>query len=446
MIRAYLFALDPTDAQIEQFRSHCGGQRFAYNWGLARVKANLDQRAAERTYGIEDDQLTAPLSWSMYSMRMEWNRVKTEVAPWWAENSKEAYSSGLTNLAAALANWRDSKTGKSKGRKVGFPRRKTLRRAGLACRFTTGGIGLGPDTNRRHIRLPRIGLVRTHESTRELARQVEAGTARIRSGTLSFQRGRWHVTFSVELPDPDPPKRTSDRVVGVDLGIKSLAVLSTGEVVPNPRHLDASLAALRRLQRRCARRRGPDFCTRTVPSNRWRKAKDRVGALHTRVANQRRDGLHKLTARLVVNHDVIVIEDLNVAGMIRNRRVARHIAEVGMGELRRQLEYKSTVAGAHLIVADRWYPSSKTCSACAAVRTKLRLSERQFTCESCGMTCDRDLNAAYNLAALASAASQARTENIPLETHVRPPIQAATGTATGRLPRSQRRRRKVATP
>ena len=138
---------------------------------------------------------------------------------------------------------------------------------------------------------------------------MEAGTARIRSATLSWQRGRWHVAFSVELPDHEPPVRDSGRVVGVDLGITSLAVLSTGEVVPNPRHLDGALRALRRAGRQASRRRGPDRATRTEPSNRWHKTKARVSALHTRVANARRDGLHKLSTRLVREHDTIVVED-----------------------------------------------------------------------------------------------------------------------------------------
>ena len=296
MIRAFMFALDPTDAQAEAFRSHCGAQRYAYNFGLELIRANLDQRAAERTYDIGEDQLTPLVSWSAYSLRRAWNEAKDEQAPWWARNSKEAYSGGLANLAAALSNWSASKSGKRAGRKVAFPRFKS-RHSRLSCRFTTGAFGLGAD--RRHVRLPRIGAVRTHESTRRLARKVEAGTARIRSATLSWQRGRWHVAFSVELSDPDPPARAGGRVVGVDLGITSLAVLSTGQVVPNPRHLDAALRALRRTQRQAARRRGPDRRTRTVPSNRWRKAKARVAALHTRVANARRDGLHKLSTRLV---------------------------------------------------------------------------------------------------------------------------------------------------
>ncbi len=244
--------------------------------------------------------------------------------------------STLANLATALSNWSSSRSGARAGRRVGFPRFKG-RRGRLSCRFSTGAFGLGAD--RRHIRLPRIGQVRTHESTRKLARKVEAGTARIRSATLSWQRGRWHVAFSVELPDPAPPARTGGRVVGVDLGITSLAVLSTGQVVPNPRHLDRALRALRRTQRQAARRRGPDRRTRTVGSSRWRKTKARVAALHTRVGSARRDGLHKLSARLVREHDTIVIEDLNVAGMVRNRRLARAIAGLGMAELRRQLRF-----------------------------------------------------------------------------------------------------------
>jgi putative transposase len=446
MIRAYLFALDPTDAQVEAFRSHCGAQRFVYNWGLARIKANLGQREAERSYGVAEADLTPAVSWSAYSLRRDWNAAKEQMAPWWADNSKEAYSSGLANLATALTNWRQSKIGKRKGRKVGFPHRKTLRRARLTCRFTTGSFGLGPATDRRHVQLPRIGLVRTHESTRKLARRIDAGTATIRSATLSFQLGRWHVSLSVEMPDPTPPARASGRVVGVDLGIKSLAVLSTGEVVPNPRHLDAALTTLRRMQRTCARRRGPDKRTKTRPSNRWTKAKNRVTALHTRVANQRRDGLHRMSSRLVAEHDVIVVENLNVAGMVRNRRLARHLSGLGMGELRRQIEYKAAAAGASVIVADRWYPSSKTCSACGVVKAKLRLSERKFVCESCGMTCDRDLNAARNLAALASEASQVRTEKQSAGNPRKTATAGGNGYRHGQTPPSQRRPRKVATP
>lgn len=411
MIRAYLFALDPTDAQEQAFRSHCGAQRFAYNWAVERLNAIRAQRAAEHSYGLRSAELTPC---STYDLRRAWNAAKHERAPWWAENSKEAYSSGLANAATAFKNYGDSWNGKRRGPKVRHPRFKG-RRARLTCRFTTGAFGLTDD--RRHVKLPRIGSVRTHESTRDLACRIDAGTARVLAATLSYQRGRWHVSLSVELADPQPAERTGGRVIGVDLGVKSLAVLSTGEVVPNPRHLDGALTALRRTQRKCSRRRGPDRRTRQEPSNRWRKANAKVSALHTRVANARRDGLHKLTARLVRDHDVVVVEDLNVAGMVRNRRLARHISGLGMGEFRRQLDYKAEVAGVRVHVADRWYPSSKTCSACGVARAKLTLAEREFVCQSCGTRLDRDYNAALNLAALAaritSEPSCGRTGNEP---------------------------------
>jgi hypothetical protein len=165
------------------------------------------------------------------------------------------------------------------------------------------------------VKLPRIGLVRTHESTRKLARHVERGTARIRSATVSHQGGRWFCSFSVEIERHDPAPARPDSVVGVDLGIKSLAVLSTGEVIANPRHLEIAQRELRRLQRQAARRTGPDRRTRQQSSQRWRKTQARIAELHTAVANARRDGLHQLTTRLVRKHAAIVIENLNVAGM-----------------------------------------------------------------------------------------------------------------------------------
>ncbi|RZL79073.1 MAG: transposase, partial [Rhodococcus sp. (in: high G+C Gram-positive bacteria)] len=208
VIRAFVYVLDPTPEQVSVMRSHCGAQRFAYNWALARVKANLDQRTAERSYEIPDAELTPLVSWSAYGLRKHWNTVKDDVTVntetgqvWWSENSKEAYSSGIAHCAAALSNWSDARSGKRKGT-MGFPRFKD-KRAVLSCRFTTGSFGLVTDGgDRRHIQLPRIGVVRSAESTRKLARKVAAGTARIRSATLSFRRGRWQVSFSVETTLP----------------------------------------------------------------------------------------------------------------------------------------------------------------------------------------------------------------------------------------------------
>ncbi|WP_434452216.1 IS607 family element RNA-guided endonuclease TnpB [Lentzea sp. E54] len=445
LVRAYRYALEPTAEQDAALRSHCGGQRFAYNWGLALVKANADQRGAERSYGVEADQLTAPLNWSAYSLRKYWNQAKDEVAPWWSENSKEAYSSGLANLAAALRNWDRSRSGTCKRSKLGFPRFKS-RRSVLSCRFTTGAFGLA-DHDRRHVKLPRIGVVRTHESTRKLARRVERGTARIRSATVSLRQGRWHVSLSVEIRQSDPVFAQTEPVVGVDLGLKVLAVMSTGETVSNPKHLESAQRALRRFQRQAARRNGPDRSTGRTPSQRWCKSRSRVARLHAHVANARRDGLHKFTTRLVRACGTVVIEDLNVAGMLRNRTLARHIAGAGLAELRRQVEYKTTWAGVRLHIADRWFPSSKTCSGCGAVKAKLRLSERTYHCQACGLVLDRDLNAARNLAALVEGTSSVSctvTVNEPDGNLCKSSPRGAAGTATGRPLRSTPRREATA--
>jgi IS605 OrfB family transposase len=392
---AYRFALDPTPAQERALRSHAGAARVAFNWGLARVKANLGQREAEKSYGITGDGLTPSISWSLYSLRKDWNAVKDEVAPWWAECSKEAFNTGLDGLARALGNWSDSRKGKRKGKPAGFPRFRSKRKARPSIRYTTGSFRC----ENRHAILPRIGRVKLHEDGHRLADLVEAGTARVLSVTVRYERGRWHASFAVEAEITRPAPRLPDAVVGVDLGIKTLAVLSTGEEIPNPRHMSGALRKLRRLSRAVSRKQGPDRRTGRRPSNRWRRASAALGKAQGRVADQRKDGLHKLTTRLTAEFGTVVVEDLHVAGMLKNHRLARHIADASFGEFRRQVEYKAAWRGGRVIVADRWFASSKTCSGCGAVKAKLLLSERSYVCTSCGIVADRDVNAAINLAA-----------------------------------------------
>ena len=246
--------------------------------------------------------------------------------------------------------------------------------------------------------LPRIGRVKLHEDGRRLADLVEAGTARVLSVTVRFEPGRWFASFTAATELNLAPPRQPGAVVGVDLGIKTLAVLSTGEEIPSPRRLSGALPKLRRLARKVSRRQGPDRRTGRKPSNRWRRASAELAEAHGRVADQRKDGLHKLTTRLASQFGTIVIEDLHVAGMVRNRRLARHIADASFGEFRRQLEYKTGWRGGRVIAADRWFASSKTCSGCGAVKAKLLLSERTYLCTACGLVLDRDVNAARNLA------------------------------------------------
>jgi putative transposase len=362
---------------------------------LAAVKANGGQRQAERSYGLNGDDLTSALGWNLPALRRAWNAAKGQVAPWWGECSKEAFNTGLDGVARALKNFGNSKAGKRAGRKVGFPRFKSRRRTTPSVRFTTGAIRV--ESDRAHITLPRVGRIKTHESTRKLARRVEAGTARIMSATVRREGRRWYCAFTVEVQRAHRVPVRPDERVGVDVGIRALAVISTGECVPNPGHLDCSLRSLRKAARTMSRRTGPDRRTGARPSKRWETARRAVTRLHSKVANQRKDGLHKLTSALAATYGTVVVEDLNVAGMLKNRKLARHLADAGFAEIRRQLTYKTIWNSGQLDVADRWFPSSKTCSACQTVKPKLSLVTRTFTCEHCGLVIDRDLNAALNL-------------------------------------------------
>jgi len=207
--------------------------------------------------------------------------------------------------------------------------------------------------------------------------------------------GRWHVTFDTDAPDP---LQETGRAVGVDLGVTDFAVTSDGERLVNPRHLERKARKLARYQRRMAR-------CRKGSANR-RKAVVKVARAHRKVGDARRDFLHRASTRLVREHDMIVIEDLNVCGMVRNRHLARAISDCGWGEFRRQLEYKCERYGRRLVVIDRWYPSSKTCSACGHLLADLSLSARHWRCPSCGTRHDRDINAAKNILAAGLAATR----------------------------------------
>ncbi|MDN5744377.1 MAG: IS607 family element RNA-guided endonuclease TnpB, partial [Nocardioidaceae bacterium] len=414
--QAYRFALDPTPAHQRAFRSHAGGARKAHNHMLALVKTVMDQRAAERSYGIAEADLTRSVGWSLASLRKEWNARKDSVAPWWGENSKEAYNTGLDALARGLDAWSKSKKGERVGKTVGFPRFKSAR-ARRSVRFTTGTIRV--ELDRHHVTLPRVGTIRTHESTRKLAHRVEAGTARVLSATVSQDSsGRWCCAFQTLVQAKARPAhaaRSPRSVVGLDVGVKadSLIVVAAPDGtevarVAAPKSLTAAQARLRALQRKAARQHGPyDPATRTKqqPSARWRRTQTRVGKTHARAANVRRNVLHKTTTVLAQQHQVVVVETLNASGMrakggIRKRGLNRALTDAALAEIRRMLAYKTTWYGSVLVEADRWYPSSKTCSGCGGRKPNLTLAERTYNCTTCGLVIDRDLNAAINLARL----------------------------------------------
>jgi putative transposase len=427
--QAYRFALDPTPAQVSMLESHCGAARFAFNHMLGVVKANLDQRAAERSYGVAEEALTPSLGWSLAKLRKTWNGCKAEVAPWWEANSKEAYNSGLDGLARALENWSTSRSGERAGAAVGFPKFKSKHRCARSVRFTTGAIRVEPD--RHHVALPRLGTIRTHESTRKLARRLQAGTARILSATVSLSGGRWQCAFQVIVAGKTRPahaRRSPHPVVGVDIGVRDLLVVATADGVEvgrvaAPKPLTRARSRLRAAQRCAARRCGPydpDTQTRREPSKRWQRANARVGRIHGQVAAIRAQEIHQATTALATGHEVVAVEKLSVKNMgrrggRRKRGLNRALGDAALGRIRTQLDYKSTWYGTELVTAPRFFASTQLCSRCG-VKTKLRLRDRIYHCRNGCPPIDRDLNAAINLARLGD------------------PSCGATGTGTGSRP------------
>jgi putative transposase len=279
------------------------------------------------------------------------------------------------------------KQGKWTG-KLGYPRFKTKKK-GLGSFRLTGTIVV----SEKAIVLPRLGRLRLKERG-----YLPTSGVQILSATVSEQAGHWYVSVQVEEERPVP--QNTGPVVGIDLGVKSMATLSDGAVIANPHHLKRRLKKLKRVQR--------VVCRRQKGGKNRKKAVHKLAKLHRRIKNQRRNTLHQMTSRLAKTKSVLVIEDLNVSGMLKNYRLAQAIGDVGFYEFKRQLLYKASWYGSRVILADRWEPSSKRCSGCGWLDENLTLSDRTFHCEQCGLLLDRDLNAAINLKQLAESSSDSQ--------------------------------------
>ncbi|HWS92223.1 MAG TPA: IS607 family element RNA-guided endonuclease TnpB, partial [Mycobacterium sp.] len=380
-------------------RSHFGARRFAFNWGLAQVKADLDAKAV--------DAAQKSMGWDLGSLRKVWNRAKNDVAPWWADNSKECYSSGLADLAQGLANWKASKNGARKGRRVKFPRFKSVRRDTGRVRFSTGTMRVEDD--RYTITVPVIGALRSKENTRRVQRHLAGGRAQILNMTLSERWGRLFVAVCYALRTPaTAPTVTSPMVrAGMDLGIRTLATVATIDTVsgeqtiteyPNPAPLKATLSARRRAGRQLSRRiRG---------SHGHRAAKAKLARLDRRCVHLRREAAHQLTAQLAGSYGHIVIEDLDVAAMKRSmgrRAFRRSASDAAMGQVKPQLVYKTARFGSVLTVADRWFASSQihhghtTPHGAPCWLIGKGHIDKTLVCPLTGEVVDRDRNAALNL-------------------------------------------------
>ena len=375
ILRAYKTELNLNNRQITVCKRHAGAARWAYNWGLAR------KQEAYRTTGITP---------SAIDLHRELNALKQTDVPWMYGVSKCAPQEALRNLDTAFTHFfrrcHLKQQGKLRG-KVGYPQHKT-RKHGMGSFRLTGTIVVFHSS----IQLPRLGRLRLHE------RDYLPIDAKILSATVTENAGHWYV--SVLMEQEYRASANGGPVVGVDLGVKTLATLSDGTTEPNPRHLQQRLTKLKRLQRAVSRKQ-KGSCNR-------KKAILRLATLHRRVAHQRANTLHRLTSRLAKTKSVVVIEDLNVSGMLKNHLLAQAIGDVGIYEFRRQLTYKAEWYGCEVIVANRWQPTSKTCSHCGWMDEELTLANRAFRCQSCGQVLERDLNAAINLVKLAGSSSDSQ--------------------------------------
>jgi putative transposase len=382
------FEVETTSPQQRSLiQQHFGARRFAYNWALAIVKANLDARAADPSVPL--------LAWTLPTLRKAWNQAKVTVAPWWPSCSKEAYACGIADLTIALQNWSASKHSHRGGRKVGFPRFKARHRDRGRVRFSTGAMRL--ESDRRHLTLPVVGRLRSKESTRRLERKVARGQARVLSMTLSEHAGRLFVSVAtIVVLVPRSPREPNARC-GIDLGVGTeWAVIAhadgTVERVPHPVQWASAQKQHRRLARRASRR--------TVGSRGHRQAKTKLAALDRRAANLRRESIHTLTTRLTRQYGTIVVEDLDIAAMARGmgrRAFRRSVHAAGLGQIRPTMAYKSAWGGCALVVADRWFASSKIHHECGGYHADLKLADRRWVCPRCGGLVDRNANAARNL-------------------------------------------------
>ncbi|WP_107668349.1 RNA-guided endonuclease TnpB family protein [Cyanothece sp. BG0011] len=338
---------------------HAGCARFAYNWGLALTKEILNHNQAN-----PDNKLKFPTGIDLHKRFVA--EVKSANS-WLYQSSKCAPQQALRDLRVAwdraFKKIAKPPKFKKKGVKDGF--------------YLEGSIKVEP----LHIKLPRIGWVKTYEIL---------PSTQVKNVRITRKADRWFIAFKVDATPSILPKM--GKIIGVDLGIKSLAVCSNGTVFENPRAYKKLKRKLAHLQRAVSRK--------VKGSNNRKKAIKALARLHYRISCIRKNVIHKLTSWLTKNHSVVVIEDLNVSGMLRNHRLANAIADSSLYECRRQLEYKAKLYDTQIIIADRFYPSSQLCFNCGH-RQKMPLHKRVFDCEKCKTIIDRDLNASINLASLA---------------------------------------------
>src|SRR6266516_5809839 len=361
--RGYRTELDLNNKQKTACLKHAGTARYDYNFGLAR-KIEAYKKGEQVPTAID--------------LHRELNKLKQTELSWMYEVSKCAPQEALRDVDRAYDNFfrkvKLKKQGKHKG-KLGFPKFKKKSK-GIGSFRLTGTIKVFTDA----VQLPRLGRLRLKEHD-----YLPTSDVHILAATVSEQAGRWFVSLQVEEEQAEQAT-IATTAIGIDLGVTTLATCSDGVTFENPRSLKHKLKKLKRLSRAHSRKQ--------KGSKNREKSRKKLTVLHARIANIRKDALHKLTTHLCKNHAWVAIEDLHVIGMLKNHHLAQAIADSSFGEIRRQLTYKAEKFGTRLAVIDRFYPSSKTCSVCGYVLPELALSVRIWECPNCHTLHQRDVNAA----------------------------------------------------
>ncbi|OBX79696.1 transposase [Moraxella atlantae] len=373
VIRGHIIRLDPTDKQATYFAKACGVARLAYNWALAEWQNQYKLDKAYRddclANGIEIDtsKLNKP---SQGKLRKQLNAIKRTQFPFMLEVTKCSPQLAIMQLADAFKRF-------FKG-EAKYPQ---FRKKGVDDRFSLSNDQFKIDQNR--IKIPKLGWVKMRENLRH--------NGKVLSAKIFKKAEQWFVSVAVELQEITQPLPKTNKVVGIDLGITDLAVLSDGTKIQAPQPLKQQLQKLKRLSKQLSRKQ--------KGSNNRAKAKTKLSRLHAKIGNIRQDFSHKLTTQLVKSYDVICIENLNVKGMVQNRKLSRAISDLGFYEFKRQLIYKANQWGKVVKEVDRFYPSSKTCSNCGFIIAKadLTLNVRNWQCPSCHTQHDRDINASINI-------------------------------------------------
>jgi len=369
MIRAHKIRLNPTTEQEVYFRKAAGTKRFVYNQALDLWKFGKEVGAAE--FGVME-------------IKRQINLFKEEQFPWMYEVAKDVFEGAIADLGAALKNYFDWKAGKRKGQKVGFPKYKSKKNKKQSFRLNNDKFKV----DGHNFWVPNLGWVNMAEPLRFQGKLMGAVVSKVADW--------WYVSIQVEVapkggcplgaPQAKPFEQQS---TGVDVGVKTLATLSDGRKFENQKPLRNQINKLRKLSRSQSRRQ--------KGSNRWWKAKRKVGRFHAKIANKRADAQHKASHVIASTYAFIGVEDLHVKGMVKNRRLALAVSDVSLSEFIRQIEYKSKAFGGQVVRVGRFYASSKTCNECGHIHQTLTLADRKWTCQGCGTIHDRDWNAAKNI-------------------------------------------------